>query len=321
LSIFLVGPSGIGKDTSIDEGVKLLETLDVPVIAGRTVEYIGTKLIRLGNPAVAAIVAPEATAFFGKKEYQSGKIEFITELLSTKPKVDFSTQKDGDSYIRNATVSCMFGSTAAWLQTNMPRGSMEGGFFPRFVVVHETAPRQFVPWVKLFGTKKEILRREAAIQHFYRWAREAVSEARKTPRAVPSTKKAIDYYANWYYNRFRYFAPSMQEYASRARDQMLRLALIVSFTRDKNYIDEHDMECADKIMRYTCSSIETVIKPMSKEGQCQQDYLKALPATRAGVFRRLRKTYDNLQIVNAEKVLLAAKLIQLDPKTKKVIQT
>ena len=319
LSCFLVGPSGLGKDTVYNQGVKLLAALGILIVAGRTTEYMADRLVRIGTPARAVILASEATAFFGKKEYQSGKVEFITELLSTGDWVDVSSKSEGERRVEKPTITCWFGSTAPWLQRNMPSGTMEGGFFPRFLIVNEDMPRQQVPWIKFSSSKADITSRASAEAEFCDWMADITEQYHAKPQEIVPLNDAIDYYANWYYNRFSYFSANIREYANRSRDQMLRIAMLMAVSRDHTFIEKADLEFAAKFVAYLCATIEGAIKPMSDEQRCQDAYLNCLPATSTVVFEVLRSAYDNRTILAAQNSLILSGKIKKDPQTKEIV--
>lgn len=322
LSIFLVGPSGIGKDTAIDEGVKLVESMQGNVLAGRTLEQFGVKLVKLGDPAWALVPGPEATAFFGKKEYQQGKLEFWTDLLSTKQKADFSSRSDGELTIHRPTITMMLGSTGAWLQNNMPDGSMEGGFFPRFIVINENEPRQQVPWIRMYGTVSERDGRVKALNAFYNRVERLIGKWRDVGGTeILPLEAAQFFYTNWYHNRFKYFPAAVKEYANRSRDQMLRVAMISALLRGRGYMDSKDMEFAADLLLYTTTTLESAIKPQAPEHRAQDailEYIEANgPSTRADVIKALRKKFQALPLLNAERQLLQSRVVVRDSTTGK----
>lgn len=314
LSIFLVGPSGIGKDTAIDEGVDLVQELNGNVLYGRTAEQMGITMVKAGeDPSCWLVPGPEATSFFGRKEYQQGKLEFWTDILSTKKKHDFSSRTDGKMTINGPTITMMLGSTASWLQKNMPEGALEGGFLPRFIVDNENEPAKHVPLVKYASTKRELDSRSRNMKSFYATIKDIVISYINFPRETTPRKEAIDFYTNWYHNRFNYFSPGIKEYANRSRDQLLRVALLSAILRGRNYISASDMQFAHKLIQYTASSLEEVIRPQSSEQRCQQSYIDLLRSKgnlpRYAVLNYLRKSYDYSTIQKAEAQLVQSKIV------------
>jgi hypothetical protein len=314
MSIFLVGPSGIGKDTAIDEGVALVENFGGNILYGRTVEQQAITMVKAGeSPTCWLVPGPEATAFFGKKEYQGGKLEFWTDILTTKRKYDFSSRTDGKITIEGPTITMMLGSTSQWLQRNMPDGTLEGGFFPRFVVDNENEPAKHVPLIKHSCTYNESKLRRHEINKFYAAVRKTIDYYQERPMEIALRKEAIDFYTNWYYNRFNYFAPGVREYANRSRDQLLRLAMLSGIMRGKHYMDVTDMKFAHNLLQYTTSSLEEAIKPQSIEQRCQTAYLSVLKdkgnQPRFSILNVLRRTFDYTTIQKAEAQLFQSQVI------------
>jgi len=320
LSCFLIGPSGIGKDTAIDEGVDLVERFNGNVLYGRTVEKQAVTMAKAEeNPSCWLVPGPEATAFFGRKDYQQGKLEFWTDILTTKAKYDYSSMSNDKMTIQGPTVTMMLGSTASWLQRNMPAGSLEGGFFPRFMVLNENFSAKFVPLIKYGSNKVEQQERAAQMDCFYSLVEDVVVDFANQPGEIILRQEAIDYYTNWYYNRFDIFPAGVREYANRSRDQLLRLAMLSGILRGRRYVDREDMVFGDLLLQYTMSTLEEAIKPQSVEQQCQVSYEFILgklgPSPRSRVLNVLRKSYDHTTILKAEAQLLQSNLIAKDKTT------
>lgn len=311
LRILLVGPSGIGKDTAIDRAVEMIDMLGcIPIIGGKTFESIAMDFAKLLPPAVGLVPAPEISAFFGKSSYQESMIQRFTDLLSDKNKLNISTRQDGHIFIQEPTVTILAGSTPEWLQRSMPEGSLEGGFFPRFLIVAERYTGRQIPLVKHDLSTMDLIKLKEDRTAFADWLKDFDKQMVKTKREVHLSTESIDMYENWYYNRRKYFAESVRPYAERSRDQVLRLAMLMALSRNRNYISSDDMHFGITLMSELGSRIANVVIPPSAEGRCAQQILDMLPMNRSEIIKTLAGQYTRRVVNDAIKTLEESKQIK-----------
>jgi hypothetical protein len=259
LSVLLIGPPGIGKDTIIDAATEVIDRVHATtLIAGKTVEYIEEQLVKLGDPAVCFTGVGELAAFLGPQDYQAGKMQRLTDILSTGRKVDVSTKGAGRQMILHPTMTMIAGSTLPWLR-HLPEGSMTGGFVPRFVVTHEDYGKRHVAWVKYDNSQSDLKAARAARVAFPELVRAAVAQWHRAREIVP-TADARDAWRNWYRNRFDYFSRDVQEYANRARGQAQKLAMLCAASRMHGWLEQEDYEFSGAVMTHVASSIEKILK-------------------------------------------------------------
>jgi len=295
MSTLLVGHSGIGKDTAIDGGEEILQELDlVPVIGGRTSETISEKLLGLGDPAAAVILAGELSEFFGPKDYQKGMMETITDLMSTKAYKDISlkSQKDQPRRIMRPTLTMMGGSTRDWLHTAMPEHAMSGGFYPRFLIVCEDEVKRQVAWVKYSLPPEEIRQADDAHEGFILGAREIFRKFSNIGEMVPRNG-GQEAYEKFYAEREQYFSTAAAPYAHRCRDTALRIAIISAVSRFHDYVDKTDFEFAAHLMEYIGARVDEALAPPTVFGKIERDIMKLLPTTAAYLYRQLGLKYEH----------------------------
>jgi len=306
LSLLLVGPSGIGKDVAIRAASNLIQAFNPDLdIGGKTMEVIVDQLLRLGDPAAAFIAAPEITAFLGGKDYQKSMVQELTDILSTGDQVNVSLKSfgGGKRLILHPTLTMMAGSTEEWLHKAMPEGSLEGGLFPRFLIVCEEYNNRNIPLLKYSLSHSEI-RDSKEGEHNFLGGVATLLERFSSPSEITPNQQAIDSYTNWYYNRFKYFTKSTSSYANRSRDQVLRVAMICAISRGHSYMDLGDMEFAQYLMNYVASTIDKATLPPTIDGQIAKRIKLLLPTSTAKIIKELSKSYQLRQINEGLRMLV-----------------
>lgn len=321
LRVILIGKSGIGKDTAIDTSIECLEqiTMSPRIFSGRTYERILDQLAKTPPPHTGFIAAQELAAFLGMKDYQQGMMEGLTKILSDKEGVlDESTKKNPNLKLISPTLTIQAGSTPEWLHNAVPKGALDGGFIPRFLVVFEEDARGHKALIKRDTPPKEIREAKEGQKRFVKWLDEMSMELsnRNTPLEINLLTEAADLYTKWYVNRTKYFPPTVRTYAERCRNEVLRIALLMALSRDHQYIEELDVQFGIDLMGRVTKKLDDVLLPPTLEGQCAKQIYGMLPITRAKLIGALAgKKYNRYTINSALDNLIDSKQVLWDGKT------
>jgi len=286
MSVLLIGPSGIGKDTAIDGAEEILQAFDrVKIVGGMTSEALCDTMLGF-DPASAVVLAPEFSDFFGSKDYQKDMVKTITELLSTKNYKDISTKSRPNVLIKRPTLTVLGGSTPSWLHKAMPEEAMSGGFYPRFVIICESNPKREVAWVKLSIPQAEQDSARLAGQRFFKELASILNEIGNAGEIQPS-KEAQLLYEDWYHKRRSYFSRAAQAYAHRCRDHSLRMAMLCAISRGHIQMDVKDVAFSLAVVNHIASNIDTALAPPHIEAQIARIILSLLPAKREYIYSQI----------------------------------
>jgi hypothetical protein len=300
ISLLLVGPSGIGKDSMINQMTQVVRGVLGPttsrILEGKTVELAFEQLAKLEKPAWAYLLAPEITAFLGGRDYQKSMVQDITNLLSNNEILDTSTGGK-QRIIYQPTISMLAGSTAEWLHKAMPDGSMEGGFIPRFVVVFEEYASRHVPLIKHDLSRRELMESKRLQDLFIVDLVTAIDRVRaRAPLDIVPDGDAKELYRDWYINRFNRYSPNIREYANRCRDQVLRFAMLIALSCKRHYISGEDMTSSIALTDYIANRVELAIRPVTREERIAEAIRQMLPASTLAVSERLAKSFTRDEI-------------------------
>jgi hypothetical protein len=295
MSTLLVGGSGVGKNTAINGASEILDHYGMPVIGGKTMETISDQLYKVGVPACAVLKAEELSDFLGKKDYQQGMVQGLTNLLDNQPLVDITVKSDGTKRrIQQPTLTILAGSTPAWLHTGLPADSMDGGFFPRFAIICDNEVKRHVPLIKklppvevagaldakqIFFEQLDIILKELSAKGEYDWS-----------------PAAEDLYMDWYVGRTKLFSQLAQAYAHRCRDHVIRFALLSAISRQHSEMDLRDVEFALDFVAYIAERVDGALAVPNQESIVAHQILEMLPASREQIFLALYKQFPTRTI-------------------------
>lgn len=286
MSVLLVGPSGIGKDTAIDGAEEILQEFDrVKIVGGMTSEALCASMLGR-DPASSVILAPEFSDFFGSKDYQKDMVKVITELLSTKNYKDISTKGNPNARIIRPTLTVLGGSTPSWLHKAMPEEAMSGGFYPRFVIICEHYPKREVAWVKLSIPQSEQDAARLAGQRFYKELAAILRDLGEAGEISP-TKEAQEIYEEWYHKRRSFFSRTAEAYAHRCRDHGLRIAMLCALSRGRVVMESIDVAFALDVIQHIAVRIDEALAPPHLQGMICKAILSLIPIKREQLFAQL----------------------------------
>lgn len=326
MSVLLVGPSGHGKDTIITPACELLDFCGAAWIRGTTMEAVKENMVGMGDPAVGFINASELADFLGCKDYQAGMVQALTNILTTGTKLDVSLKSDIAKGIKRTilhpTLTMFAGSTADWLQSMLPDGSLDGGFIPRFVVAAEWSKKDagILP-IANPGKYETQAQHQTVLEGEIRFLEECLGLVKRVG-SIPSKYLPIRFsetcgdddaegwYENWYINRYRTFSPLLQAYAHRSSGLMRRLGLLMAVTRGHNWIEEADYHFADAVIQHTAERLEQAVIPQSREVKVGYEILRLLPATHADLLRGLAAKYSSLWVRRGLQYLIESNQVE-----------
>lgn len=302
-SVLLVGPSGSGKNTAINGVEGLIQKLGIRLIGGKTIETLTDQVQKCGDPACAVIMAKELSDFIGKKDYQQGLLQGLTDLLDTGEFKDITIKSDnGQRRITRPTVTILAGSTPSWLHKAMPPEAMAGGFYPRFIIVAEDDVKRQVPLVKALPQAELDAAMQAndafteavmALQVAYAGEQRSwVGEMRFEPAG-----QAL--YDDWYRTRLDFFSKIASDYAHRSRDHALRAAMVSAVSCGRRQLGLEDVEFGIALMMHIAKRVDQALAAPSIEAEICKEISKMLPAQEHEILFEMSKGYSPRHIRDA----------------------
>lgn len=309
-SPMLVGPSGTGKNTAIGGLTSLCTKLNIPVVSGGTIEALVDQVAKCGRPATCLIHAEEIADMIGKKDYQQGIVQGITDLLDTKDVKDISLKSTGPRRIYEPTVSFACGSTAGWLHSGLPKDAQTGGFYGRFVVSVEEGPKREVPLLNMLP-ESELVASDQGEQTFLEGLPAAV-ETVKGYGEISLSPGSVRMYDSWYRARHKNFSSLAQDYATRFRDHVLRLSALSAISCFRQEIGEIDMGFGIAVANHISKTIDSVVAQASPEWELAQKILRGLPQTEKEIIWNFSRGYGPRLIREALALLRDSGKVRFD---------
>lgn len=277
LNLLLIGPSGIGKSSSLELARDFLlyntDPKDRPQFVGGASTMEGLHELLVVQPKTI-IYCSELAAFFNKSKYLESVIPYVTELLDYGPQVERNLRGVGKIKVTNPSVTIMGGSTKDWLTEALPNTAVGGGFLPRFLIIKEDEKRQRVPnpGMALSAKGHRVVQdiRAGAITAFPELLNFHAGPIGWEDFAV------ADAYADWY-NHYQPEMGHMAPFAARAPQHIKRLAMLVAISSRRNSITEADLRAAITMYSYVDDRLQEVIVPSNQVGKLIAAVLEAIP--------------------------------------------
>ena len=314
VNLLLIGPSGIGKSTSILKiGKPLLDSLPVElkpqfVNGAATPEKLHDDL---SVDPHAMIFASELANFFSRSKYMEGMIPYVTQLLDYEPTVERRTRSSDIIIVKNPSVAVTGGSTVEWLQDQLPDSAATGGFLARFLIVKEDHKRQRVADPKTALSAKEWIEIEKQREEVKRTFLLA-SDLHHGPMGYHNPT-ARDAYSIWYQTQMP-LTGALSPFSARAGEFVLRLSMLLAISSLRNSITKEDIECAIELYNYSSRRLQEVVVPFSPAGKLLAKVFEAVgnqPTNPVTIHRALRNFAPAQEVERALTSLLMSKEIKL----------
>lgn len=248
LNIILIGPSGIGKSTSVSMAKELLpfvpqEKRPQFIAGSSTKEKLHADLVI--NPH-AIVFAAELATLFSKEQYKEGLIPYVTNLLDYEERVESRTRKDDVTYVERPEVTILGASTRDWLTNMLPDTASTGGFLPRFLpVLEEQRGQRIANPRRQLSTEQQQAVKERYDQVCNAFTRIALSEG----ELDYEDSEAASLYGRWY-NSNTTPTGGLSPFYARAQEMVLRIAMLFAVSCGRMELTEEDIGGAIKLYRH-----------------------------------------------------------------------
>lgn len=200
---------------------------------------------------------------------------YIT-LWDGERKFDKVTKTSGEDIVEAPWINMIGCTTPSWIEQNMPRSAIGGGFTSRCIFVYADGKEKFVPWVDENVEEGDAGVRQALLQDLEHIALSLVG-----PFTI--TREARDWYSPVYEAHWKLAASRMDEamaegYAARKQTHMCKLAMVLSASRhDDMVIALEDLQLANSMLEVLEPDMARVFSKLGKsDGGIAQDRLLAV---------------------------------------------
>lgn len=225
--VFLIGPSGTGKNVAIERAKGLLPAsmhhfigvYDGRITGPRICDKLGRRLPNGAPPPTTKmwLVTPELVMGVGRGEQADNLFKLLTELYgggSTKE----GTRTRGEFAIENPCVNWLAGSTKEWLGSAVGTDAMEGGFFGRILPV----------WVERAAERVFDITLPEDYAQVVADLRDWLDRLSKLSGVFAVERAARDMMRAWYMGRPEPLDPVVYPWWQRQRAHIEKLAMVLS---------------------------------------------------------------------------------------------
>jgi hypothetical protein len=140
LYTFMLGPSGLGKDTAVNDSMKFLKHIPtIKLYAGKAtaahvIDYLSNS--NKNGPAKIYLVTPEMAMSVGSGSLADDFVKLMTALYtSSNYPITEGTRTSGTHVLTDPCINWTSGSTEEWMMRCLTRDAIEGGFFARVLPI------------------------------------------------------------------------------------------------------------------------------------------------------------------------------------------
>lgn len=299
LYVFLVGPPGLRKTTSMGFAIDLLSQAP-NVTQSPTITNI-TALID------SLLKSPDSSIYMTIEEF--GDIilkggfemyEFLTSMFDGKKHIEQKTMIRGSEFIEKPCISLLAATTPQWISGNMPQSVIGGGFASRVIFVYEDDIRE--DKLRLFYKKREGYL-GVNVDELNNLEKDLVSDLAHINSKIEGKfdieESAMDWLEDWYKKEKKKAGNNnrMQGYLVRKHVHVLKVAMLIHIAySDVKIITLEDFQNAIGIVELTEKQLPKVFIGVGKNPYTfdTQDIIKFI-SENPGVERsRLLREFENV---------------------------
>lgn len=249
LYIFIVGMSGFSKkSTSTGFAVNLLRELpDIKIMsdrltAGALIEQVkkASKTIQINGveKTQSSIFCYASELVVLMKEVFGTVTELFTTLWDAPNTFHYNTKHQGDTFIKNVSLTVLAATTFEWLLKSISRTEMNAGFAGRIIfVVEDNFPKRYIAWPDAPLNSDYI--KDGLTQD--------LNSVYSLVGEMKPTKEAREYFSEWYpvfmkekeiCAKSNSIDKNMQGYYARKGEMALKLSMVKSASEGDSLIIE-----------------------------------------------------------------------------------
>ena len=258
-------------------------SIDKPLIVGSMTREKLISFMQVKRQLL--LLATEFASYFTKARYQDNLLPFLVELADLPQTFHhLGAKKDGNGNgitIEDPQLIMACASTVEWLYSASAEAAVSGGFMPRMFAIYEDQKRQKIVLPKRFlgkdGLGKHEIDKKQLVQDFDTCVNFHKGE-------IDLEDKAADLFVEWAEN-YKPVSPSLGAFAERAREFVMRLALLISTSCFEDSISRESIKCAIQLYLYSQKRLEEVVIPLSLLGKLHKQILTLIEKSPAGLNR------------------------------------
>lgn len=214
--------------------------VDGPMSMEAFTETMALATEHYGASHVGLVVSELATSL-GRGASVAGLPVLLTDLYDCPDSRVGATLSRGSWELKNVYLSFLSASTPSWLIRAVSPDVIEGGFTSRTLFIHSERRKRPIPWPTKGGNENDD--RKYFVDYLLR-----VRERADVRGAIGLDDGAREAFSQWYVKRKSRSDAYRASFASREDAHVLRLAAILSVSRDKWLVEEVDIRKAVRII-------------------------------------------------------------------------